>query len=122
MKNQEELLKEISDLQTKYERPDDFSDKELNAARKRITVLRQCIYYLDSDPRPEFIIQMQSEANHRLSVLENRLELWKQSIPADKFEKIKNPRTYYYKEVAPSEQKDMKEAKFHIETLNYLLS
>lgn len=122
MKTKDQINSAISAIQTEHKNPIMFSDRELNAARKKIAIMRKCVYYLETDPRREFIVQQLEESNKKISILNKRFEDWKQLQPKEKLDKLKNPKTFYYKEIAPGEEKEIKEVKFQIETLNYLLS
>ena len=125
MKTISEIEKEINYLMAESEGLSDYNPKESKIKeknRKRISFLRTCIKYLQTNPRLEFVNQMLSEVKYKLSVYDKRLVDWKSSIRQDVMEKIANPNAYYYKTVAPKEKNEIKEAKQQLNTLNYLLS
>jgi len=124
MKTIAEIKTEIATLISDHSKLDDYVGEQYKLkqkARKRIAILKGCMIYLESNPKPEFVLQMQAECNHKIDVFAKRLRLWIESMPQDKIDKIKNPKKYYYKKVAPMEQKEIKDAKKQRETINYIL-
>lgn len=97
------------------------NEKNTNKIRKKLSFCRKCILYLESNPRPEFVVQMKNNCKKQLINLDINYSSWTTRM-GDKLEKIKLPRKYYYKEVAADENKRIKTLNGQLRMLNYLLS
>lgn len=124
MKTIQEINTEISTLTKEHSSLSDYipsEEKLKNKARKRIQMLRKCILFLETNPRAEFVSEMLQETQRKVKIYQDRLKNYESSVPASLVEKIANLKAYYYKEVAPNEKKEIKDAKIQQEIINYLL-
>ena len=79
MKTIAEIKTEIATLISDHSKLDDYVGEQYKLkqkARKRIAILKGCMIYLESNPKPEFVLQMQAECNHKIDVFAKRLRLW----------------------------------------------
>ena len=125
MKTIAQLNKHISELESRWRSLNFSNDKDMRKAgkiTKEIVLARTCIKYLETNPREAFIYQQKADSEKKLEIFNRRLNEWKASLPEGALEKMKNPKTYYYKSVNPDEAKEIKNTNSQLRTLTLILS
>ena len=124
MKTQKQIEEELHLLIDKVEAEKaEMTDREENKLRKRITLLRFCQLIFDYPSLSESkLVEMKIECENKIAIYNKRLRSWIEHTSKSDLDKLKSPKEYYYREVAPKEKKELANANSHIKTLEYILS
>lgn len=118
MKTIDELKKEIEEIRKPYLEngklkfnPSEKTKKKINT---RIRYIQECIRYLETNLREEFIEEEINRLKNTIEVFNNRFDEWnKNTLPAER--EFEDPRTYYEK------VNNYTHIKSQIKTLKYIL-
>lgn len=112
MKTTTEIIAEREAIQKEHERQDEFTEHELNKARKKCELLTKCLYYLEGNPSQEGMSHQIEWLKERLAFIENNFQNWYDIQP--NAHQINKPKAQYRKEMRH------KELKFQLKALNYI--
>lgn len=90
-----------------------FKGSKKTALKKKIVMLRQCRSYIESAPRPEFILEMKKDCKAKISSAEDHFFEWVKD--SNNTVNCKNPKSKY------NTLMQVSSLKAQLQTLNYLL-
>lgn len=76
MKTINQINDEIFSIQKTYENRNEFKKSELKRAGKKVRLLTECKYYLETNPRDEFILKSRNELKTKIKVINERFTYW----------------------------------------------
>jgi hypothetical protein len=89
--------------------------KEYNKAEKKVRLLTECVFYLETKPRPEFIKESYNKTKTRISIIKERFIEYKTNT-LDTGKTISRLKSEWYS------LNRMNTLKFQLSILKYLLS
>jgi hypothetical protein len=111
MKTSEQIQTEISEAVRSINK--DSGKAEVDAVKRDVVFLRQCLRYIETTPREEFIQSQRNEIQRRIDLVPTHYEAWKTGRALSKY---RDPYKAYCTEMKLSDMKAQ------IKTLDYLLS
>lgn len=78
------LTSEINDIQKECADQKEIADSYLNKMHKRVRMLLECIIYLESNPRKEFIEQMLDDSQKKLKLIRSACPKWDEKLDIKK--------------------------------------
>ncbi len=111
MKTVTEINQEINDIVRSINK--NSSDKEVKNAKARVSFLRFCLKYVETNPREEFVKSQLDDVRRRIKLLPTHFAGWQTGRVLTKY---KDPYASYCSEMGLSDMKAQ------VKTLEYLLS
>ena len=121
MKTKKDIQLEISELSEPIMNGS-LTESQEKKTRNKITELRELMAYFNFDPTEGLLIKMQEDCENKIRIYDKRLKEWIDSKPESELAKLKNPVTYYYKEIAPKDLIELKSTKKQLSNINHLLA
>ena len=124
MKTKVDILNDIQAIMDDCKKLNDFNPahrKEKDKAKKRIAMLNTCILIIKHNTSESDIRQIKQDYDWKINKLEDKLHQWVKGLTKDQLDRLKNPREYYYENIARTELKEIKHIKEQREKINYIL-
>jgi hypothetical protein len=111
MKTIKEIKQELDDQINSVKK--DTTKSELEATKRRVSFLRQCLRYIETCPREEFIKEQRTQVQKRIDLLPTHYQDWQVGKVITKY---KDPYKAFTSEMGLSSMQAT------LKTLDYLLS
>lgn len=105
-------LKETEEADTET-----FTDAKLKKHEKQIKFLKDCVSYLEGEPREEFVSNEAKRLGERLKKIESGFQAWKSSTPAGDYDNDMSKAKSMYNSIM-----DKSTVTRHLKNINYILA
>lgn len=112
MKTIQEINSDIKEIMAEFNY--EGESRQAKKARKKLALYKKCIYYLEANPRIDFIHNQIQMVNKNIESIGMGFTGWKQNTPAGEFRSYKNPKAVYHRMMG------LKNLKDQLSTLKYI--
>lgn len=118
MKTRQEIETEIADLDKQRAiLAKDLEKMQYDKLGRRVALLRTCLFYLETEPRPEFIEEMRQKIVDRLARIKTGFKVWLENqLPTKANTKSAQAAKEIYKR-----EMDVPKLNAQLKALNYIL-